>query len=314
MNTEAASDAAVESSWIPGFAITTEAINEQSLRGRTSPTLSTDGAGKPHRHAPRSGTLDPAARERRCAQNRVSQKTYREKQAAYVKNLEARVAQCEAQHGHSRSVFAEVEALRLRVAALEAEIVVLRTAGRSGTLQSPAQFSNNQQSILRSMQEQQELLMPRFVSSGMLLPMADPFLFNVKSQTVPVDSLPKSINNSEFNFNLGFDFGVPSRTPILEEFLWEDVSEKESLTKLEEDWSANVVKYSSLPTSAREVLGRKMLKSLPSFSSDSGAAIVNEVCDLFDVIRFIHGVSSMHGFEVSDNGLSRAALGSITQS
>ncbi|KAJ3341746.1 hypothetical protein HDU83_006485 [Entophlyctis luteolus] len=118
----------------------------------------------------------------------------------------------------------------------------------------------------------------------MLLPMADPFSFDFKFKPITFYPITMPIP-SNFDLNLGFDFTFAPTPPVFDKLLSEDGCGKESLTKLEDDWSSNIVKYSALPTPAREVLGRKMLKSLPSFSSDSGAAIVDEICDLFDNLK-----------------------------
>ncbi|KAJ3026363.1 UNVERIFIED_CONTAM: hypothetical protein HDU68_005769 [Siphonaria sp. JEL0065] len=86
--------------------------SHSSFTGSLSPVSATS----PHSHnsqplkkkAGRKPTTE-APKDKRIAQNRASQKTYREKQQAYVKSLEEKVALCEASHsnlndgGHAQS-------------------------------------------------------------------------------------------------------------------------------------------------------------------------------------------------------------------
>ncbi|KAI8620925.1 hypothetical protein BC830DRAFT_1096821 [Chytriomyces sp. MP71] len=270
--------------------------------------------------------INEDAPNKRIAQNRSSQRAYQERKAARLRDLETRVEFCQTHHSHlstapatisDATVLAEVEALRARVAILEAENARLSLvkAEAFASPQSVASTMNCGNSNMSAAAEASmiidQLLMPLpmvaapFGVASNAVPVhnnfvLDPLLANPFSPIVPngtpflFDSATILGSAHAYQHN-GFNIAPVSPNHNFNNGNFDTISRlssngstsplgtlKSNATAFDkEDWDLS--KLDCLDCAQRAAVNREMLKSIKSLrAKENGVALVDELCDLME--------------------------------
>ncbi|KAJ3088768.1 hypothetical protein HK100_007945, partial [Physocladia obscura] len=251
-------------------------------------------------------TINTTTRERRVAQNRISQKIYRERQAARLKQLEAQAAFCRENHATATTVLSqqnqqplsklertELVELRRKVCLLETQLAAMSQPANTASVTAvaeanpPIPFMTD--NTARKQQQQvtnlPTLIDPLFELSylthlpsfpSLELPVLD------LGGPSPTQQMPLEQNQLDLNFwnnNCELDNLFPAKySPSLP-----TVAILKSIALPEyKKWDENCALFAATPPEIRHGMGRWLLKKIPSLSSPSGEQLVDVLCDCLE--------------------------------